>query len=206
MRSGNTRYMLKHLSLPVEVPSPSISDTTLTPSTVADEHRLPSLVGGAQSLYERLLHHQRTRSTRRATQGVHAGGVRSTSARATKWSARMLANNPGLDAIRSTSGKVFPMAYATLKVDWLALGQLYDYMFQNKPPTDKNAVQTLGEMLKRNKPLTSSWWDRAKHPVDQTLTGASNHLLIVVSPAGWSHVPTTWAERNTLEVYHTALI
>ena len=206
MRSEIARNMLKHLSSPVEVPSPSTSDTTLTPSTVAEANKFASLVGGAQSPYDRLVHHQRTSSTGRATPGVRAGGVRSTRSRATRWSAMMLPKNPGLDAIRSTSGKLFPMAYETLHADWLALGQLYDYMFQNKPPTDKNAVQTLGEMLKRNKPLTSSWWDRAKHPVDQTLTGASNHLLIVVSPAGWSHVPTTWAERNTLEVYHTALI
>ena len=71
------------------------------------------------------------------------------------------------------------MTYETSDIDWHFLGQLYHYAFHNKPPIDKNAVWTLGDMLRWNKPLISSWWDRAKHPVDQTLTGASNDLLML---------------------------
>ena len=39
------------------------------------------------------------------------------------------------------------------------------------------AVQTPGYLLEWNKPLVRSWWDRARHPVDQELTAASNDLL-----------------------------
>ena len=129
MRSDIARYMLKHLGSPVEVPSPSMSDTALTPSTVTDANRLASLVGGAQSLYERLAHHQRTKSTGQAAPGVHAGGIRFTWARAhKKWSAGLLAKNPGLDAIRFASGLHIPMAYEKRMVDWAVLGQLYDHL------------------------------------------------------------------------------
>ena len=60
------------------------------------------------------------------------------------------------------------MAYDTLSIDWQALGQLYDFVFHQKNPIERNAVGTLGEMLKWNKPLISSLWDRAKRPVEQT--------------------------------------
>ena len=66
--------------------------------------------------------------------------------------------------------------------DWAALGQLHDHKFVEKPPAERIAVQTPGDLLEWHKPLVSSWWDRAKHPVEQEPTAASNDLLCFGCP------------------------
>ena len=81
-----------------------------------------------------------------------------------------MAANLCLDRVRPTQVLDVPMAYETLDISWSALSELYDLVFKRQPPVGRHAATALSEMLKWNKPLVSSFWDRAKHPVGQTLT------------------------------------
>ena len=139
--------MLKELSSPWEAGS-STSHTTLAPTTVADANKLPSLVGGGSSPYDRLVHQRRIKLAGQPPSGVHAGESRSTWSPATKWSTGRLAENPRLDKVRLTTCTEYPMAYETLDIDWQALGQLHDFAFHSKTPIERNAGWTLGAMLK----------------------------------------------------------
>ena len=79
-----------------------------------------------------------------------------------------------------------PFAYKTSHIPWIALGDLYHWVwFGPSAKGDRQDMKVLGVLLDWNKALISSFYDRALHPIGQTLKFAvrSRDLIILGFPS-----------------------
>ena len=79
-----------------------------------------------------------------------------------------------------------PFAYQASHIPWIVLGDLYHCVFfGTQTKGDRQDMNVLGDLLDWNEALISSFYDRALHPIGQTLKFAvrSRDLIILGFPS-----------------------